>query len=763
MRNNFDSILNGTTMHNFLRALKLTLKYKWNIVGVFVSALLLAVCWGGNIATVYPLVQVSFQGDSIQSWLEKEIVEQEELVRRLESERFTLLGSSKEEELSDSEISERLRTLSSEVRTNYSRTALRLENARKLLRRYQTFQPYVVRWTPNDPFLTVVMLMIFVLVATFIKSACTFVHSFLSSRIGQLGSFELRALFFRKMLGYEANYFSQRGVSDATSRFASDMSALSNGLTLTYGKALREPLKMIACVVGAALVSWQLLLFTFLFVPLAAVLVRWLAKSLRRVARRAMIQMAQLYSRIDETFRAIRVVKSFNGEDCEIAKFREANKTYFSRSMKMAKYDSITSPLTECLGIGMLILAIIAGAYLVIYEKTRLFGIPTSSRPLDLGSLILFYGFLIGAADPARRLTDIFTSIQSACAAADRVYEIIDREPLVTEIDSPKRLQEFGRTLTFEDVGYEYPVENSISNNNVEFKKVRFEDVLKKLAERMLRRIRKSSTTVSEQDAVESRINAKDITSESKEIPSNVDSNLVNEGRRVLNHVSFELKYGETVAILGRSGCGKSTLISMIPRFIDPEEGRVLMDGVSLRELKISDIREQIGLVSQDSVLFNDTVFENIRYGRPNASREEVITAAKEAYADDFIRNELANGYETIVGTGGGALSGGQRQRIALARALLKDPRIFILDEATSQIDLQSERYIHKALKNFIGNRLTIMVTHRLGAIQLADRIIVMQDGAVQFIGTHDEALKQSSFYAGLWASEENLEDEFDQ
>ena len=191
------------------------------------------------------------------------------------------------------------------------------------------------------------------------------------------------------------------------------------------------------------------------------------------------------------------------------------------------------------------------------------------------------------------------------------------------------------------------------------------------------------------------------------------------ENRLVLKNISIEIKFGETVAIVGRSGCGKSTLTSMIPRFIDPVSGQILMDGIPLKEIKISDIREQIGLVSQDSVLFNDTVFENIRYGRPTATREEVIKAAEEAYADGFIREELSDGYETIVGSGGGALSGGQRQRIALARALLKNPRIFILDEATSQIDLQSERYIHQALKKFVDGRTTIMVTHRLSAIDL--------------------------------------------
>lgn len=742
-------------MHNFLRALSLTFKYKWNIVGIILSSVLLALCWGGNIATVYPLVQISFQGDTIDGWLEKELLNQDERIQKLSDEREALFGNSVDlSKASQEEIANLLAKLPSDERNQYSTLTKQIEEARELKKKYLFIQPYVNRWTPDSPFLTVVLLMTFVLVATTIKSICTFVHTYLSSRIGQLGAFELRALFFRRMLKYEVNYFSQRGVSDATSRFTSDMSVLSGGLTLIYGKALREPLKMIVCIVGAAIVSWQLLLFTFLFVPIAAVMIRWLAKSLKRVVRRAMVQMAQLYGRIDETFRAIRVVKSFNREGYEIAKFRDVNKTYFQRSMKTAKYDAITSPLTECLGIGMLVLAIIAGAYLVIFEQTQLFGIPTSSRPLDLGSLILFFGFLIGASDPARRLTDIFTSIQSACAAADRVFEVIDREPAIKEAKQPKRLERFQKSIVFENVSYEYPLETVVYSAKAERQKIRFEDLVKRWISRVFEKAKKGLLKGKENAIVDAAV-ASEV-----EVSNSSNTKPLKENRLVLKNISIEIKFGETVAIVGRSGCGKSTLTSMIPRFIDPVSGQILMDGIPLKEIKISDIREQIGLVSQDSVLFNDTVFENIRYGRPTATHEEVIKAAEEAYADGFIREELSDGYETIVGSGGGALSGGQRQRIALARALLKNPRIFILDEATSQIDLQSERYIHQALKKFVDGRTTIMVTHRLSAIGLADRVIVMEDGGVQFVGTHEEALENSSFYAGLWASE-NLDEDY--
>ncbi|MGI6401434.1 MAG: ABC transporter ATP-binding protein [Thermoguttaceae bacterium] len=763
-------------MYNYWRAIKLTFKYKWNIIGVVLASIFLALCWGGNIATVYPLVQVSFQGDSVNSWLAKEIQNQSERLSRLYAEENAIANgvdpddkdaileaisreksaprpddNTSKENSSDS-IEERRRvdlddpTLSPRAQQRLSVLDVQIANAEKLLMRYKQFQPYIARWTPDDPFLTVVMLMVYVAVLTTIKGVCTYVHTYLSTRLGQLGSLELRSLFFRKMLYYETTFFSQRGITDATTRFTSDMGTLTNGITLAYGRALREPLKLIVCLIGALLVSWQLLLFTFLFVPIAVVLIRWLAKSLKRVVRRMMAEMAQLYGRIDETFRAIRVVKSFNREDYETAKFASANETYFKRGMKTAKYDALTSPLTELLGIGMLVLAITAGAYLIIYQETSLFGIPTSSRPFDLGRLILFYGFLIGASDPARRLSDIFTNIQGACAAADRVYEVIDRDVLIKDCASPRRLTEFKDSIVFDNVYYEYPVEVAKSQETRHNKKVRIEDVVKDSVRRRCRGLsakfkgRPGDSNAPPPSANNDAVPAPDVQA--------------SESRVVLRGVSLSIKRGETIAIVGRSGCGKSTLMSMIPRFIDPIKGRVLIDGIPVTELKTSDLRDQIGLVSQDSVLFNDTVLENIRYGRLDATREEIIQAAKDAYADEFICNELADGYETIVGPGGGALSGGQRQRIALARALLKNPQIFLLDEATSQIDLQSERFIHQALKKFVGGRTTILVTHRLTAIQLADRVVVMQEGVPQFIGTHEETLKHSPFYASLWASE---------
>jgi ATP-binding cassette, subfamily B, bacterial MsbA len=221
-------------------------------------------------------------------------------------------------------------------------------------------------------------------------------------------------------------------------------------------------------------------------------------------------------------------------------------------------------------------------------------------------------------------------------------------------------------------------------------------------------------------------------------------------GQPVLEDIDLRIPFGQTVAIVGPNGCGKSTLANLIPRFADPARGVIRLDGVPLGNLRVRDLRSQIGLVTQDPFLFDDTVFNNIRYGRVKASREEVVEAAKRAHAHRFIESDLPQGYDTVVGALGGRLSGGQRQRIALARAILRDPAILILDEATSQIDLESEQAIQEALESFIRDRTTLLITHRLAVLSLADRIVAMESGRIIDAGTHEEMLARCGLYRRL-------------
>jgi ATP-binding cassette subfamily B protein/subfamily B ATP-binding cassette protein MsbA len=474
--------------------------------------------------------------------------------------------------------------------------------------------------------------------------------------------------------------FSDSKTAELMSRFTADMDSVHGGIQTLVGRAIREPLKMLACFIGASYVCWRLLVVSLLVAPLLAYLISRLASSLKRANRRAMEEITQLYSILGETLANIKVVKAFTSERHERRRFHRNSKEIYRRAMKIARYDSLVHPLAEMLGVSAISLCILCGAYLVLNHETHLFGIKMSERPLSWAELLLFYGLLVGATDPARKLSDVFNRLQRAVAASDRIYQMFDREPSIRNVQNPVPLPRHHRDIRFHNVSFAYT-------------------------------------------------------------PS----------QPVLDRVELRIRYGETIAIVGPNGCGKTTLANLIPRFFDVGTGAVEIDGVDVRQARLRDLRRQIGIVTQEALLFDDTVYNNIRYGSPHATHQQVLEAARQAHAHRFIEQKLEQGYDTVVGSGGSRLSGGQRQRIALARAILRDPAILILDEATSQIDIESEQLIHKALEQFVQNRTAILITHRLATLDLADRIVVMQGGRVLDFGEHSELLGRCDLYRRLY------------
>jgi ATP-binding cassette, subfamily B, bacterial MsbA len=656
-------------MKNFNRVLRLALQYRITFVGTLLTALAVAVLWGANIGAVYPFVKVVLEGESIQTWVTKEI----DRSRQTIAEQTAKADALRREQASAG--AERQQALAVDIKLAESRIAIERQAEQAYLRA----KPYLDRYLPNDPFQTLVLVTLFLVVGTTLKNVFLIANNVLVARLSQLATFDLRKLFYRRTLRLDLATFNDEGTSDLMSRFTHDTNNVANGLEVLFGRLIREPLKMLACLVGAAWICWRLLVLSLVVAPLAGFAIRWLSKTLKRANRRAMEQMAHLFNVLDETFRGIKIVKAFTNEPQERQRFHLRSKEYYRKSMKIAGYDALSHPLTEVMGIMTISLALLAGAWLVLKGETRLLGIPLTARQLDLGSLLLFYGFLLGTADPMRKFSDVFSRLQCAVAAADRIYDRLDREPQVRSPAVPVKCPRHHQALVFQGVGFAYQ-----------------------------------------------------------------------PGQPVLQDIDLRIPFGESLAIVGPNGCGKSTLANLVPRFADPTRGVIRLDGVPLPKLRISDLRDQIGLVTQEPFLFDDTVFNNIRYGRPQASRDEVVEAAKQAHAHRFIEAELGQGYDTVVGTIGGRLSGGQRQRIALARAILRDPAILILDEATSQIDLESEQAIQQALETFIRNRTTLLITHRLAVLSLADRIITMEGGRIVESGTHEELISRSGLYRRL-------------
>lgn len=656
-------------MNNFSRVIRLALVYRWTLATACFASLAVAVLWGGNISVVYPFVEVVFNGESMPEWVDRQIAAGEQTTAALRDEIDQLKRQlpSAPAEAEDS------------LQRQIARDRARLQAEQVALARNRFLQPLIHEYLPTDPFQTLLVIVAALVLGTLVKDIFLVVGSIAVARLTHRTTLELRNEFYRRTLAMDLSSFGESDRGDLLNRFTGDMNALAAGIETLFGRAVREPLKMLACLVGAALVSWRLLILSLVIAPLAGYLIGRLAKSLKRANRRAMEEMSQIYNTLSETFSGIKVVKAFTMERYEIRRFRQIAKTYYHKSMKIARYNALSNPFTELMGILIIAMAILAGGYLAINQQTHLLGIRMSDRPLTLGSLLLFYALLAGTTDPARKLSDLFNRLQRAAAASDRIFETLDRESKIIERDDCVKPSRHARELRLENISFGY-----------------------------------------------------------------------RPGRPVLRNVDLHVPFGQTVAIVGGNGCGKSTLTNLIPRFFDPDEGRVTLDGLDVREMRLRDLRGQIGLVTQETLLFDDTVYNNIRYGAPRARREAVVRAAEQAHAHRFIEEKLSDGYETVVGPGGNRLSGGQRQRIALARAILRDPPILILDEATSQIDLESEQLIHKVLEEFTRDRTTIIVTHRLSTLALADRVVVMEAGRILDHGAHDELLDRCEFYRRL-------------
>tara|TARA_R110002049_G_scaffold4601_5_gene32586 strand:- start:814154 stop:816166 length:2013 start_codon:yes stop_codon:yes gene_type:complete len=662
-------------MKEFRRVLRLAARRRWSLFGVLTTSLVIALLWGANISVLYPIVEVVFQGESLPEYSERQLGEIDAELAALDAHIQTLSSELAVAKTDENAQPDQLRKLVLQLDADTDKRDAIAKSASFLVQ----MKPTIDRYAPTTAYSTLLLILGVLIVGTLIKLVALGANMVLVQYVAERASVDLRSEFFRKALHLDLDWFGENGSADLTARLTNDVALVSSGLTVLMGRMIREPLKMIVCLGGAAYWCWRLLLLVMIVTPVVAFVMHYLSKAIRRASRRAMEEMSQLYGMLNGSFSGIRVIKAFSTHSSERARFQQGIAAYCRKSMKMAFYNTLARNSSELLGMTTVSLAILAGGYLVLSGNVHLFGIRMSDQPLSFSHVLLFFGFLIGASDPARKLADVWSHLQRGIAASSRVYEIIDAPIRVTEPASPIRVARPHQRIHFQNVSYQYP-----------------------------------------------------------------------SGPQVLRGIDLSIRHGETVAVVGPNGSGKSTLISLLCRFDDPQDGQLLLDETPIDQMRIRDLRRRMALVTQRTVLFDDTIENNIRYGTPGADSHAVVRAAKMAFADEFIRRKTPHGYDTVLGTAGMRLSGGQMQRIALARAFLREPDILILDEATSQIDIESEQLIHKALAKFLVDRTGLMITHRPSSLTMADRVIVIESGKVADSGRHEDLICRNGFYQSL-------------
>ena len=503
------------------------------------------------------------------------------------------------------------------------------------------------------------------------------VISFLSNLFRYLGSWTIETMrartlqrmrneMFSRVMDMNVGYFSEQRKGDIISKITSDIGVVQFCITNTLQVSFREPFLIVGYVIMMVAISWELSIFSILFLPVVALLIGSIVKRLRHPARTNQQRMGEMVSTLEESLAGIKVIKSYNATQYVKKKYYEISADLARLTLSMARRQQLASPMSEFLGITAVGVILVFGGSLV------------TKGSLDPGGFIAFVAIFSQITRPVRTFIDQFANINQGIAAGERIFSVIDSRPEVEDKPDARTLTGLKRKIEFRDVHFSY-----------------------------------------------------------------------DGTREVIDGISFEILRGQTVALVGPSGGGKSTLSELIPRFYDPTRGEILIDGISLRDYTQESLRAHMSVVAQDTVLFNDTIENNIAMGKPGATHEEVVEAARIANADSFIR-ECAEGYDTNIGDRGVKLSGGQRQRLSIARAVLKNPDILILDEATSALDTESEKLVQEALNKLLVGRTSVVIAHRLSTIHNADRIIVFDHGRIAEEGTHNELMERGGIYAKL-------------
>lgn len=516
------------------------------------------------------------------------------------------------------------------------------------------------------PTTTLLVLGLFLATMTFLKTGAYFLSSatVIPIRTGIVR--DIRNQLYRKITSLPIGFFSEERKGDIIARMSGDVQEIENSIMSSLDMLFKNPILIIAYFATLLCISWQLTLFTILFVPVMGWIMGKVGRKLKRKSKEAQALWSDTMSQVEETLGGLRIIKAFCAEEKMNRRFDNTNSSYRNQILKVNTRQQMAHPMSEFLGTVMIIIVLWFGGILVLNQQVL-------SGPTFIYYLVILYSII----NPLKDFSKAGYNIPKGLASMERVDKILLAESNIKEKENPQHISSFDHTIEFRHVSFRY-------------------------------------------------------------------------GEQwVLRDINLTIEKGKTIALVGQSGGGKSTMVDLIPRYYDVQEGEVLIDGINVKDLDIHDLRQLIGNVNQEAILFNDTFFNNISFGVDNATQEQVEEAARIANADEFIKAS-ENGYDTNIGDRGGRLSGGQRQRVSIARAILKNPPILILDEATSALDTESERLVQDALERLMKTRTTVAIAHRLSTIKNADEICVLHEGQIVERGTHDELISKDGYYKKL-------------